>query len=299
MPVKVMKFSFNAGELSREFEGRIDLDRYAAGAREITNFVTLPLGGIRRRYGTRFIAEAKSATSVCRLLPFEFSVEQAYPLEFGHLYIRFFKNRTRLEDPPGTPVEVDSPYATTHLFGIQTAQSADVMWMTQASAQHKLLRFSDTSWDTQPIAFDPPPSVEEPVIVGESLSYGATTGSGIPFTAGAPIFFDANVGRTITLVPGMKSQARAVITALGSASPSSTVIVNILTPFPPSSPIAAGQWQLSGPLGAGLRLDTITTSGYGQGAKGTVLKALLVQRDISATELDHQREFRLGPVQLG
>jgi hypothetical protein len=292
MPVRPFKYSFNAGEIAPEFEGRADLDRYAAGAKELLNWITDPLGGLRRRPGLRFVAEAKTGTAPCCLYRFEFSVEQAYVLEFGHLYIRFYQNGARIESPPGTPVEVASPYTTAQVFDLQTAQSADTMWIVHPEhAPRKLLRFSDTSWSLQVIPFDPPPSVEDDVIVGETLSYPSTTGSGITFTAGAAIFQDATVGQTITLIPSQASSARAVITALGAPSPSATAVVNILSPFPATSPLAPGTWKLSGTLGSGLRLDTITGSGYGQGAKGTVLKALLVQRDISATELISNGNF--------
>ena len=294
MPARIMKFSFNAGELSPEFEGRADHERYFAGAKEITNWVTDALGGIRRRPGMRFVTEAKSLVLPCALYRFEFSVEQSYIIEVGHQYMRFIKDGSRIEDPPGTPVEVVSPYTSDQIFSLQMAQSADTLWITNpAHPPYKLLRFSDTSWSLQAIPFDPPPSVEDFDIGGHTLTLGATTGTAVTVTASAAIFQHGHVGRTLSLVPEQKSLARAVITALNADSPSATCTINILSAFPGTS-LAIGAWRISGPLGVGLRIDASNTSGYGQGAKGTILKALLVQRDIRATELCTNGNFGSG-----
>ena len=57
--------------------------------------VVFPQGGATRRYGTRFVCEVKDSTKVT-LIPFEFNIEQAYILEFGNLYIRFYKDNGQI-----------------------------------------------------------------------------------------------------------------------------------------------------------------------------------------------------------
>ena len=57
-----------------------------------------PQGGATRRYGTRFVCEVKDSTKVTRLIPFEFNIEQAYILEFGNLYIRFYKDNGQITE---------------------------------------------------------------------------------------------------------------------------------------------------------------------------------------------------------
>jgi len=85
--------SFNAGELSPRLHARTDFERYAAGMKECTNFIPLVQGGIKRRSGTRFIREVKDSAKQTTLIPFQFSDVQAYILEVGDTYIRFYKSQ--------------------------------------------------------------------------------------------------------------------------------------------------------------------------------------------------------------
>lgn len=84
--------NFTAGEFSPQLEGRVDISRYFNAAISIENFLLAPFGGADRRPGSQFVAPAKFPDKKCRLIPFEFSTEQTYILEFGDLYIRFFRD---------------------------------------------------------------------------------------------------------------------------------------------------------------------------------------------------------------
>jgi len=84
--------SFTAGELSSSMEGRTDFQKYFNGATTIENFVVMPHGPVMRRPGTYFVSEIKTSANKTRLIPFTFSTEQTYILEFGNQYIRFFKD---------------------------------------------------------------------------------------------------------------------------------------------------------------------------------------------------------------
>jgi len=93
MPKQLLSIpSFTAGELSSSMEGRTDFAKYFNGASNIENFVVLPHGPVTRRPGTYFVSEIKTSSAKTRLIPFTFSTEQTYILEFGNLYIRFFKD---------------------------------------------------------------------------------------------------------------------------------------------------------------------------------------------------------------
>ena len=83
--------NFQAGELSPRIEGRIDLQKYSSGAQTLQNMLVFPQGGITRRPGTYYAGSSKNGGKV-RLINFEFSDTQAYVLEFGANYIRFFKD---------------------------------------------------------------------------------------------------------------------------------------------------------------------------------------------------------------
>lgn len=78
--------NFTKGELSPELESRFDLPSYQAGLRRARNVKIRRTGGVTKRMGTRFVAEA--LTSPSRLIPFQFSDQQAYALEFGQAIMR-------------------------------------------------------------------------------------------------------------------------------------------------------------------------------------------------------------------
>lgn len=83
--------NFRAGEISPKLEGRIDLQKYAEAAQTLNNMLVYPSGGATRRPGTYFAGRTKDGGEV-RLINFEYSDEQAYVLEFGNNYIRFYKD---------------------------------------------------------------------------------------------------------------------------------------------------------------------------------------------------------------
>ena len=89
--VSTIVTNFQAGEFSPRLEGRIDLQKYNSGAQKLENMLIFPQGGVTRRPGTKFAGQSKDGGKV-RLINFEFSDEQAYVLEFGANYIRFFKD---------------------------------------------------------------------------------------------------------------------------------------------------------------------------------------------------------------
>lgn len=78
--------NFSKGEVSPEVEARFDLSVYQAACRRAYNVRVQRTGGLRKRAGTRFVAEALSSSS--RLIPFQFSDEQAYALEFAQAKMR-------------------------------------------------------------------------------------------------------------------------------------------------------------------------------------------------------------------
>lgn len=88
--------SFNAGELSSQLKGRVDLQKYGSGCEVMENFIPLTHGPARKRTGTRFVGETKHSASASRLIPFEFSVDQAYMLEFGAGYIWVYRDGGRV-----------------------------------------------------------------------------------------------------------------------------------------------------------------------------------------------------------
>tara|TARA_R100000664_G_C2757720_1_gene146107 strand:- start:1628 stop:4363 length:2736 start_codon:yes stop_codon:yes gene_type:complete len=90
--------NFTAGEVSPRLHSRVDVTKYANACKTLENMIVIPQGGASRRGGTKFIAEGKTNNKKVRLYPFEFSVTQAYVLEFGDQYIRFYKDQGQIQE---------------------------------------------------------------------------------------------------------------------------------------------------------------------------------------------------------
>lgn len=84
--------NFTSGEVSPLMAGRIDTVKYQSGVKKLENFLVRTQGGISRRAGTRHISEVRDSSKFTRLIPFEFSDQQAYALEFSDGFVRLFYN---------------------------------------------------------------------------------------------------------------------------------------------------------------------------------------------------------------
>lgn len=89
--------SFNAGELSPMWAGRVDMGKYGNGAFRLLNFKPIPQGPAVRRMGTRFVAPTKTTGHRSWMSRFVFSEDDSYVLEFGDRYIRFFTDNGQLQ----------------------------------------------------------------------------------------------------------------------------------------------------------------------------------------------------------
>ena len=116
-----LQTNFTGGELSPFLFSRVDFKKYPNGAETLINAVVKVTGGASRRAGTEFIARAKDKSAFqatafqnsafqvdrglgsTRLVKFVFSPQEAYVLEFGPKYIRFFRNREQIFGTPSGP----------------------------------------------------------------------------------------------------------------------------------------------------------------------------------------------------
>ena len=185
--------SFNAGELSPLLKGRPSLDKFKNGCETMENFIPQIQGPARKRPGTRFVAEVKDSADVTRLLPFEYSTTQAYVLEFGDSYVRFYLDGGVVESSPGVPYEITSPYTSAQVGALEYAQSADVVYITHPDhAPYKLARVSALSWTLTAVTFAWPPFNDENT-GAITLTASALTGA-ITLTASASLFVAGDVG---------------------------------------------------------------------------------------------------------
>lgn len=198
--------NFTAGEVSPRLEGRVDFAKYVNAVKTMENMTVLPHGGAVRRGGSRHITTVKTASKKVRLVSFEFSVEQAYILEFGDLYIRFYKDKGQIQSgSPAAAVEVVSPYTEAQLFELSFTQSADTLYIVHKSHEPRILtRTSHTAWTLSTFQLIAGPFL--PVnTTSTTIAPSGTTGN-ITLTAssttginGGAGFSTADVGRLVQI----------------------------------------------------------------------------------------------------
>lgn len=141
-----LQTSFVSGEISPMLLGRPDLAKYRNGAAHLRNFLIPPQGGLIRRPPTKYLAGVYNSAYASRLIPFRFSDEQAYVLEFSQNVMRILKNGAVVQSG-GLDVVVATPWTASDLSKLSFAQSADVLYVAHPDYQpRKISRFSDTSW---------------------------------------------------------------------------------------------------------------------------------------------------------
>lgn len=150
--VRTFARSFNGGEVSPEFFGRVDDPKYQMGLALARNFILLPHGPAANRAGTEFVRATK-ANAVARLVPFTYSTEQTMVIEMGAGYFRFHTQGATLVDGIA-PYEIANPYAESDLFEVKYVQSADVLTMTHPNHPvYELRRLGALSWSFVAVAF--------------------------------------------------------------------------------------------------------------------------------------------------
>ena len=237
--------SFAAGELSPRLMGRTDSPKYAAGCETMENFMALPHGGAKRRGGTRFINEVKNSAHTVRLIPFEYSVDQTYVLEFGNNYIRFYTNGGQVQSS-GSTYEIATTYTHSQVNELQFAQNADVMWIVHPDhIPKKLTRLGHDNWTIASEVFKKGPFL--PVNQDESLTlaFADTTSTVQNITSSAALFDASHVG-TDWLVDTDPGNATGEVVWVRVNSVASSTVANITVKdadYMPTTTTATNLWQ--------------------------------------------------------
>ncbi len=197
--------SFNAGEFSPLMAARSDLKYYQSACKRLLNFVPTVQGPARNRPGTKFAKEVKDSTQRTWLRRFVFSKTEAYIIEFGHLYVRFYTNHSVIESSPGVPFEITTPFTSASLtrsdgtFRLRFAQTGDVLYITSDGQfpVQKLIRLTATTFSIAALTTTGGPFLDidpdNPIVMYAS----AATGADITITANAAIFTANHVGSLI------------------------------------------------------------------------------------------------------
>lgn len=219
-PVRKIQTSFNGGEYSPSIYSRTDIDAYQKGLRRCRNMLVHPHGGISNRAGTYYTATAKNSTKKCRVIPFVFSLDQAYTLEFGEEYIRFYTDDAQIQSGLAA-YEIATPYQEEDLPYLRIESSADTIYIASPDYQTRVLsRLGNASWTIELYEPEDGPFMLEN-ITDNTLSVAAVTGSSISLSAATAVFDPLHVGSLWRLRHYIEGQT--VSTAFTSATTSSSI----------------------------------------------------------------------------
>jgi hypothetical protein len=210
--IDVNQTNFTAGEITPRMRGRVDVARYANGAEIIENGKPSVHGGVDRREGTRYLATAKySGARRVRVLPYVFSVDQAYWLELGHLYVRVFaSNGAVVLNAAGTaPLELASPFTEDQLFDVTLCQGGDTLFLFhQDTPTQRIQRLSAVLWYMMPVPWVVEPYSEIGFYPPDAVTASSTAiGVGRTFTTNAVTVPGAPTGVTATPLNGAANVA--------------------------------------------------------------------------------------------
>jgi hypothetical protein len=166
--------SLSSGEITPKLHARVDLARFQTALALCRNFIPLPEGGAMNRGGTYFRAESLADGYDPVLIPFVYSTEQAYLLEFGEEYIRVFFRGAQVGSTIATP------YQRADLEELRFKQSNDVLTvMHSLYPQRELRRLTATTFSFLAAVYDDGPFLElntdESIVVHASARAGSVT----------------------------------------------------------------------------------------------------------------------------
>lgn len=192
--VPVMQSSFTGGEISPLAAARIDAPRYFQSAATMENLIAIPQGPAVRRPGTRFVA-ATDANQAARLVPFRYSTEDAYALEFTDSLLRVYRDHGLVTNADDSIYSLATDIDVNDIADLQTWQSADVLYLVDgADWPQKLVRTDHNDWSIADAEIEDGPFLSENATTASTIAASATTGDGITLTAAEAIFAAGHVG---------------------------------------------------------------------------------------------------------
>lgn len=84
--------SFAGGEIAPAIYPRVDTVKYSTGLRTCRNWFIKKHGGASNRPGSSFVCEVKDSADLARLIPYKFTDDLTFVMEFGDQYFRTSKN---------------------------------------------------------------------------------------------------------------------------------------------------------------------------------------------------------------
>lgn len=266
--------NFTTGEVSPDLHERYDFAKRENALETMRNLLLRPTGGAQKRPGSRFVAEAREPKSAgrVRLIPFTFSREQAYVLELGALYMRFYRDGGQLVmGGGGSPVEIPTPWTIDQVPAVDFAQSADTMVLVHPDVEPQVLqRFSDINWRLNPLNARPEPT--EPTGWSDTavtLNLALSSGNIFDVTAvGGNAFTGADVGRTLR-EQGEQATGVGIFTLVTSPTAAQIEVISNFTSLSLGvDPLGLSEWLIEGAPLANLAVLKTSDGTPAEGTQG-------------------------------
>jgi hypothetical protein len=151
-PKDIRQVAFSQGEYDPRLYGRSDLAQYAQALRLCHGWLVDQRGALLNRPGTVLCGAVKDSTYAVRLEAFDYSLSNNLVLEFGHLYVRVWKQGVLQTPINGGTDALATPYQGPDLWKLKFAQSGDEIVVTHPSYEPRVLKRTDATNLTWTIA---------------------------------------------------------------------------------------------------------------------------------------------------
>ena len=188
--VDVIKTSFTGGVFGDSLKGRTDIAQYDNACEEVQNMLVRPYGPVISTPGTRYVAECKMSAlgtdSTVRLLEFVFNQTDAYIIEMGDKYFRFYTDRGVVVTSGTTPYEIAHVFEEDEIADVQYTQLNDLIWFAHPDHPPQLLtRLASNSWTIEDYTFLGGPFLDDNTDENITMTASATAGTLVTITLSA------------------------------------------------------------------------------------------------------------------
>jgi hypothetical protein len=259
--VDVIKTSFTGGVFGDSLLGRTDIAQYDNACFEVQNMLVRPFGPIISTPGTRFVNECKYSAlnthTTVRLIDFVFNQTDAYVIEMGKQYFRFYTDRGVVVTSGTTPYEISHVYTEAQIRDVQYAQLNDLVWMAHPSHPPQVLtRYASNSWIMAAYNFVGGPFLDDNT-TDITITASATSGTGVTITLSATtstisfVSSGATLGHVgtywkigdVVTTATTALQGYVMITAVSSATVAIATVMETLSTSSATKVWAEGAWS--------------------------------------------------------
>jgi len=221
----------NKGKGTPLVDARSDVEAYEGLCRELQNMIPRIYGPVERRPGFKYIADCEDDNVKSRIVPFIFSSEISYNVEFSDKVINTYFEELLIESG------IITPYIEADLFKLQFNQSADVMWIDGLEYNpRKLSRVSVSDFSLDKIPFTNGPFIKRNDIVnndgvtikatGYTVATATAASNTLTITTTTDISSQFSVNQRFYVTGSTGNDNAYTVLSSSFSSPTMTVISN-------------------------------------------------------------------------